>query len=114
PEAVDRGRRVVGRAPPPEVRAPHPEHARHESRDVAFVTDDVDALPLVELVPQHTAPAVPTRMHAEVSVLGDLADGVADLVDAAGDHPARRTRADTPNEIALRVTREPTRRRENA
>ena len=94
--------------------AVHPEHARHVAGDVAFVSDDIHSLSLVKLIPQDAAAAIPARVYAEISVVGDLADGVADLVDATRDHPPRPAGADAPNEIALAITREAACRRKNA
>ena len=105
---------VVRCAAAPEVRALHGEHTGDETLDVAPVTDDVNPLTRMKLIPQWAATAITRRMNAQIAFFGDLADGIADLVDAARQHAARRSRPDAPNEIPLRVAREAARRRRDA
>src|SRR3954471_11778130 len=96
------------------MRTAHREDAGNEPRDVAGMPDDVDTLPLVKLIPEGMLATVARRVHAEIAVVGDLADGISHLVDAARERAPRPPRAESPNEIPLGVAREAARRRDDS
>jgi hypothetical protein len=89
PQVLDSFGSIVCRAAAPEVRAFHCEHPGNESLDVATMPNDVNPLTFMELIPERAAPAIARWMNPQVALLGDLADGIADLVDAARQNAAR-------------------------
>src|SRR4029079_13181827 len=94
PQILDRRRRVVGEAPTPEMIAAHREHTGdrtcpERARTVDRKNDD--PLPLVVLIPELRVASVAVHVRAKISIVGDLADRVAGLVDSTGEDAPRRS-----------------------